>query len=265
MKQLRNLFFNIFVGIFLATSSVHAEMMPFIEPDLVNLSFEETYQHIKSALEIGYCRFDFSSIGKHYNAVKQAVEEYKANILVSCAKFEDLQNINQILNARVGIVWSEFGISKKIFDVLKREKCVITQGVAQPLVNTLLFQDKTNLHFKLVMSSEQISVDTLLRQALVLDALRQKKSVFTFISLPAGNHRYINMDPAFNKVAQRLNCKPYQVIFALIKQMGFFVVPLISEKITLELHKEIIKALSLKFVNKDWKDLAHLLTHKSRL
>lgn len=252
---------------------MHAEMMPFIEPNFMTLSFEETYQHMKSALEIGYRRFDFSSIGKHYNAVKQAVEEYKADILVSCAKFEDLQNINQILNARVGIVWSEFGISKKIFDVLKREKCVITQGVAQPLVNTLLilillfqlFQDKTNLHFKLVMSSEQISVDTLLSQVLFLDALRQKKSVFPFISLPAGNHRYINMDPAFNKIARRLNCKPYQVIFALIKQMGFFVVPLISEKITLELHKEIIKALSLKFVDKDWKDLAHLLTHKSRL
>lgn len=265
MKQSRNLFFNIFVAMFLITSSAQAEILPFIEPDLTDLSFEETYEHIKSALAIGYRRFDFSRIGKHSNAVKQAVEECKANILVFCAKLDDLQDINQILNVQVGFVWSEVGIGKRKLDVLKRENRILIQGIAQPSVNTIFLQDKTNFPFKLITSSEQVSVDQLLRQALILDALKRRRRAIPFISLPVGDHRYIDMDPAFNKIAQRLNCKPYQVIFALIKQMGFFVIPLISEKVTQELHQEIIQALSLQFLGKDWRDLAHLLTHKSRL
>ncbi len=265
IKQSRNLFFNIFVGIFLATSSAQAQIFPFIEPDLTHLSFEETYQHIKAALAIGFRQFDFSSIGKHSKAVKQAIEECKADILVFCAKLDDLENINQVLSVQVGVIWSEVGIGKKKLDVLKRENRILIHGIAQPSVNRIFFQNKTNFPFKLITSSEQVNVDQLLKQALILDELRQKKRAIPFISLPVGDHRYINMDPAFNKIAQRLNCKPYQVIFALIKQMGFFVIPLISEKVTQELHQEIIQARSLQFLGRDWKDLAHLLTHKSRL
>jgi diketogulonate reductase-like aldo/keto reductase len=265
MKQSRNLFFKIFIGIFLVTSYAQAAMHPTIEPDLIHLSSEEAYNVIKSVLEIGYHRFDFSSIGNHSNIIKQAIQECNADILISCAKLKDLSALNGLSNRPVGIVWSEVGIGKAKLKKLQKEKLVVTQGVAQSLIDPQFFAYSAYLPFKFIMLGNQINLESLFRQVVTLESLSSKKKITPFISLPIEDHCYLNVDSGFLNIAQRLNCKPYQVIFSLLKQMGIFVIPLVSKPMTQELHAEIMQAFSLRFVGKDWKSITHLLLPRARL
>lgn len=266
MKQSRNFFFKIFVGFFLVTSSIEAAMLPNIEPDLTNLSSEEAYNLMKSALEIGYRRFDFSSIGNHGNIVKQAIQEYNAHdILISCAKLKDLSIAQEISSNPVGIVWSEVGIGKGKLRKLQKEKKAVTQGVAQSLIDPQFFAYSVYLPFKFIILGDQINVESLFRQVVTLENLSSKKKITPFISLPIQDDHYLNVDRGFLHIAQRLNCKTYQVIFSLLNQMGIFVIPLVNKPITQELHTEIMQAFDFKFIGKDWKSITHLLTPRARL